>query len=185
MAQEQRTKKLLTIAMIYGALLAAAGCSQTPDQSAEKPIPVPDTGMVIEPDWGQPEGLNTTAARPWPAMNVTYVNGTVTHNPTYMHDLDEPLEYRDRPPTFTEEMIGFANVPWFYVNLGITPILMCFQPPLMQVYSTGVAPESIYSGYLPAPGYSAPVPEKGQVSQPQSSINASTDPVDAATAASK
>jgi len=184
MRLEARMKVLLGAGVLCGGL-GAAGCSQTAVPAENQPIAVPDTGMVIEPDWGRPEGLNTTAERQWPEMDVTYVNGTVAHNPIYMHDLDEPLEYRDRPPTLTEQMVGLADIPWFYVNLGITPVLMCIQLPLMQVYSTGAAPESIYSGYLPANGYPAPAPQPGQLSQPQPKMSATADPAGAETAATK
>jgi hypothetical protein len=170
-------------AILCGSLAGAAGCSQTPpEQCAAKPMSVPGTSMVLEPDWGVPTQQYTAAVRPLPVMNVTYVNGTVAHNPIYMHDLDEPLEYRDRPPTFGEEMVGLANIPWFYVNLGITPVLMCFELPLKQVYSSGVAPEGVYNGNLPATEYPAVAPEKGQLSWPQPKTNLSAGQADATTA---
>ncbi len=80
--------------------------------------------------------------------------------------LDARHYFHGKKPVLGQVAIGLANIPWFYANLAITPVLMCIHPPLAQVSSVprGISP--IYQGYLPLHGAVAPVPAPGQIDWP-------------------
>ena len=74
--------------------------------------------------------------------------------------------FRNHPPSFGQEAIGFGNIPWFYANLAITPVLTCLNPPWAQVCSVPRCISPIYQGYLPLHGVVAPAPESGRINWP-------------------
>ena len=131
-----------------------------------RPLAVPGTGMVIGANWGRMTPMAEATHRTWPAMKSDYFTGVVKHNPIYLRDLDADSHFRNGNPTFDQETIGLCNIPWFYANLAITPILMCVKPPLAQVDSVPRHISPIYQGYLPLHGAVAPMPMPGRIDWP-------------------
>ncbi len=170
--------RLAVPGLLFGVL---GGCSanQTPEprtamangrdcgtRAGHAPITVPDTELAIGANWGRMRPLTAAQHRPWPRMNVYYFSGVVKHNPVYLRDLDSHSHFRNHPPSFRQEAVGLGNIPWFYANLAITPVLMCLNPPWAQVYSVPRCITPIYEGYLPPQGVVAPVPESGRIDWP-------------------
>ena len=129
-------------------------------------LSVPGTDMTIGANWGRMTPMTEAIHRPWPAMKSDYFSGVAKHNPIYLRDLDAKSHFRDRNPTFCQEAIGLGNIPWFYANLAITPVLMCLNPPWTQVCSVPGHISPIYQGYLPLHGAVAPVPKPGRIDWP-------------------
>jgi hypothetical protein len=176
-------RKAMIVALSALAMIASAGlggCSTDKPPAAAaalnmhahgghcevKAIMVPGTGMAIGANWGRMEPLLATAHRPWPAMQALYDAGVIKHNPVYLRDLDARQDFRGKNPSFGQEARGLSNIPWFYANLAITPVLMCIHPPLAEVCSVPGAVSPIYQGYLPLHGAVASVPAPGRIDWP-------------------
>ena len=149
-----------------GAPHAAMNIRRDKGRCPGRPLAVPGTDMTIGANWGRMPPMTEAIHRPWPAMKSDYFSGVVKHNPIYLRDLDAKSHYRDCNPTFCQEAIGLANIPWFYTNLAITPVLMCLNPPWTQVCSVPRHISPIYQGYLPLHGAVAPVPMTGRIDWP-------------------
>ena len=145
----------------------AALCTHRQAEScSRRPLTVPGTDMTIGANWGRMTAMAKSTRRSWPAMEVMYYSGAVKHNPIYMRDLDSHSHFHHGNVTATREAVGLANIPWFYANLIMTPVLMCVNPPWVQVVSVPRHISPIYQGYLPLHGALAPMPVPGLIDWP-------------------
>ncbi len=119
-------------------------------------VVVPGTGMGIGATWGTLPVPACATHRPWPIMHAVYCAAPVRHNPVYMHDLDANSKFDDRPASWNAITINVLNIPWFYVNLAITPGLMVVHPPLQVCKSPLRVPQKAYNGMLPCGGHVMP-----------------------------
>ncbi len=145
---------------------AMAGGRACGTRVGQSRLAVPCTDAIIGANWGRMKPMAQAQHRPWAMMTVHYFSGVVKHNPVYLWDLDACGHFRNHPPSFRQEAIGLGNIPWFYANLAITPVLMCFNPPWAQVCSVPRCISPIYEGHLPLQGVVAPVPESGRIDWP-------------------
>ena len=143
------------------AAMAAGVCRGT--RTGQPLAAIPSTELTIGANWGRMQPMAAAQHRPWPRMNAYYFSGVVKHNPVYLRDLDAQSHLRDQNPTLGQEAIGLGNIPWFYANLAITPVLLCLNPPWAQVCSVPRCISPIYQGYLPLHGAVAPAPESGRI----------------------
>ncbi len=169
------------MAMVLGGCSAALGPNPISAMRSSKgvrpgghtAIAVPETGMVIGASWGRMEPLREATHRSWNKMRVTYVNDAVKHNPVYMRDLDAGSHFAEGRAAVKQDVVSPVEIPWFYLNLTVTPVLMCIQPPLATVCTVprGISP--IYKGYLPPHGAIAPAATSGPFHWPYPVVHVS------------
>lgn len=135
-----------------GAPKKAAASRQSVSRAAAGRLVVPGTGLAIGATWGTLPAPAGATHRPWPAMHAKYQTAAVRCNPVYLHDLDSNTSFDNRPASWQATTISLLNIPWFCVNLAITPALMVAHPPFEQVTSSVGVAEPIYNGFLPRGG---------------------------------
>ena len=174
------------MAMVLGAAalnMALAGCSQANHPTGRSVgaakaakashlaqarrhtglLVVPGTGMGIGADWGTLSVPAGSAHRPWPVMHAVYLTAPLRHNPVYMHDLDSSSQLYAQPASWRAVTMSLLNIPWFYVNLAITPALMVVHPPLQVRKSSLQVPQQVYKGMLPSGGPVVPKMVLGRI----------------------
>ncbi|NNM87101.1 MAG: hypothetical protein HKL95_01120 [Phycisphaerae bacterium] len=124
---------------------------------------VPGTNMGIGAHWGTLSVPAVAGRRPWPVMRAIYLTAPVRHNPVYMHDLDLGSKLYEQPASWHAVMASVLNIPWFYMNLAITPALMVVHPPLQVRKSPIRVREQVYNGKLPCGGPVVPKMVLGRI----------------------
>ena len=151
---ETAVRAVCRLMVLAAAGMGCAGCHcNTPDRSAAA-LTAPGTGMVVGRQWGTLPPVTVRNARPWQPMDAVFLGGAVRHNPVYMKDLDHDARFSGNAVAFCvtsrQELIGLADIPWFYINLAICPIMMLERPPLMMETSAAADSRPIYNGRISA-----------------------------------
>ncbi len=141
--------------MFMGAVVmgcASCHCGE-PDHSAAE-LTVPGTGMVVGRDWGTLPPVTVHNAHQWQPIHAVFLDTAVRHNPVYMKDLDHNAKFSGNASTFCvtsrQELIGLADIPWFYINLAVCPIMMLERPPFVMETSAAADYRPIYNGQISA-----------------------------------
>ncbi len=124
---------------------------------------VPGTGMGIGAHWGTLSLPACAGRRPWPVMHAVYLTAPVRHNPVYMHDLDSNSTLYAQPASWRAVTLSLLDIPWFYMNLAITPALMVVHPPLQVRISSRRVRQQVYNGKLPCGGPVVPKMVLGRI----------------------
>ncbi|HVX86832.1 MAG TPA: hypothetical protein VH253_18765 [Phycisphaerae bacterium] len=127
-------------------------------------IPVAGTGWRVQFWWGENLPMANYPHRDWPVSTTTYQAAQVKHNPTYYWYFQDFVPGANRNVgTFAGDYYSdLYEVPWFYVNTAILPVLMVIQEPFTQVTTERLGADPIYFGYLP-PGPIVPSPPPGEI----------------------
>jgi hypothetical protein len=138
----------------------------------ENPGSVPMTGSIMAPDgdwpvdfsWGQGLVLENAPHRAWPETTAYYKDAIIYHNPVYYFNLQEHMDVAQDPGTCKGDWISTAyEVPWFYFNTAILPILMALEPPLAQRMTVRTSQDPNFLAHLPKEGPVVPAPYAGQL----------------------
>ncbi len=147
--------------LLLASMAAIAGC-QCQNSSPPAAMVVPGTSYTVSRNWGTLPPVTVHNARNWPMMQASYLSGNVRHNPVYLKDIDHNAEYSGSaltPCSVAErELTGIADIPWFYINLAISPIMMLQRPPLSSEVSSSSNIPPIYNGRLSPVAADAVVP---------------------------
>ncbi len=125
--------------------------------------PVPGTGWSIDHSWGQVMPLNNYPHRAWPETKGTYENGDVKNNPVYYYTIQDHLNVPQNDGSVKADWTSEVyEVPWWYVNTAILPVLMVLEPPLAQRSTRLPSADPNYNGHL-ADGPIVPTPAPGEL----------------------
>ncbi len=155
-AGECRTagRVIRSLIVLVAAGIGCAGCQCSAPQRPAAELTVPGTDMVVGRHWGTLPPVTVRNARSWQPMQAVFLQGEVRHNPVYMKDLDHDARFSGNASGFCansrRELIGVADIPWFYVNLAVCPIMMLARPPFMMETSAPSDYRPIYYGQLTA-----------------------------------
>lgn len=147
-------RPIRSLILLAVAGIACAGCHCSAPQRPAAALRVPGTGMVVGRNWGTLPPVRVRNARSWQPMQAVFLSGRVRHNPVYMKDLDHNARFSGNACGFwassQRELVGVADIPWFYVNLAVCPIMMLERPPFTMETSAAANYRPIYHGQLSA-----------------------------------
>lgn len=125
--------------------------------------PAPDGDWAIDHSWGQGLTLDNVPHRAWPESTAYYKDALVKHNPVYYFNLQEHEKYAPQNRgTLKGGWISNAfEVPWFFVNTAMLPVLMALEPPLAQRASIQSSNDPNFLAHLPTAGDTVPAPYAG------------------------
>jgi len=126
--------------------------------------PMPGGDWSVDFSWGQGVVLQDYPHRPWAEVTATYEEGTVRHNPVYYYNIQEHLPVPQNTGTTKGDIISSAyEIPWFYLNTAVLPVLMVLEPPLAQRTTAHPSGDPNFRGHLPETGTVVPVPAPGSL----------------------
>ena len=138
-----------------------------PDKPGTAPMvgstPVPGTGWAIDDSWGQVLPLENYAHRAWPDEQTTYKAAVVKHKPVYYFDIENEIPIKTKGDWVGNGAGAAIEIPWFYANTALLPVLMVLEPPLLQRTTERLGKDPIYHGYLPEGGDIIPSPTPGEI----------------------
>lgn len=120
--------------------------------------PMPGGDFAVGHDWGQGLTLTEALHRDWPTTTAHYEVVHAIYNPLYYTDLQKQLPVGQNNGSYCSDVTtGLIDIPWFYAQTMILPILMVFEPPFTQLQAGVPTPDPNYNGYLPG-GPTVPPP---------------------------
>lgn len=123
--------------------------------------PMPGGDFLVDHAWGQGLTLPEYPHRDWPATTALYETPHATHNPLFFTNVQEQLPVPQNDGTYRANVkSAFIEIPWFYVNSAVLPLLMVLECPMAKRHTDVITPDPIYNGYLPA-GPIVPAPTTG------------------------
>ncbi len=101
--------------------------------------------------------------RAWPDEQTTYKAAVVKHKPVYFFDIENEIPIKTKGDSVGNWAGAAIEIPWFYANAALLPVLMVLEPPLVQRTTERLGQDPIYFGYLPEGGDIIPSPTPGVI----------------------